>query len=128
MQQGQSGNIGPFAGEYSVGVVTIPGIAPPGGFAWFQVRAWEAACGSTYEQAQLVDGGLTGVSSTIDIKTGDPTAGGSPAFLTGIGSIHIIDGVGPLMTDPCVPEPSAILLGFLGGAILFLTRAKLRRR
>src|SRR5438309_1161074 len=50
-QQGPAGNIGPLAGDYSVGIVTIAGIAPPGGPAWLQVKARETACGSTYEQA-----------------------------------------------------------------------------
>ncbi len=117
-QEGPSGFIAPLDGLYSVGVVTIPGIAPPGGLAWLQVRAWETACGSTFEQAGGIDGGLTGVSSIIGITTGDPTTGGSPARLTGVGPVYIADGVGPGIIDPCVPEPSTVLLAFLGMVVV----------
>src|SRR6266436_7978217 len=43
-----TGQLGPLDGLYRVGTVTIPGISPPGGLAWLEVRAWETACGSTY--------------------------------------------------------------------------------
>jgi hypothetical protein len=124
-QRGPSGNIGPVAGVYSVGVVTIPGITPPGGYAWFQVKAWETSCGSTFEQASAMAAPV-GVSSLIDIRTGDPSTGGSPPLLTGIGPIHV-GLLGPPFSDPCVPEPSALLLGFFGAAILFLVSPKRKR-
>jgi hypothetical protein len=105
-------------------VVTIAGINPPGGLAWFQVKAWEAACGSTFEQAYAMGGAPFGVSSVIEIRTGDPTTGGSPAWLTGIGAIHL-GPFDPPFTDPCVPEPSAVLLGLLGAIVVFgLSRNK----
>src|SRR5713226_8548591 len=94
-QQGPSGHIGPFPGDYAAGTVTILGITPPGGLAWFQIKAWETACGSTFEQAYGMPGAPSGVSSVIETLTGDPTTGGSPARLTGIGSIPVGLGVGP---------------------------------
>src|SRR5258707_14725868 len=36
-------------GIYDAGIRTAP-VTPPGGFGWFQVKAWESAYGSTYEQ------------------------------------------------------------------------------
>jgi len=83
---GPTGHIAPLPGDYLVGVVTIPGITPPGGMAWFQVKAWETACGTTFEQAANHPGNLViGESNLIDIRTGDPTTGGTPPLLTGIG-------------------------------------------
>ncbi len=117
-QQGPSANIGPSAGDYSGGVITITTISPPGGLAWFQVRAWETACGSTFEHAYEMSGS-TGVSAIIDAQTGDPTSGGSPGRLAGIGPIHVGLAVGPPFSDPCVPEPSTVLLGLLGAIVVF---------
>ena len=117
-QQGPSGHILPLPGDYSVGTVTTPTITPPGGMAWFQVKAWETACGSTYEQAYGMPGAPTGVSGVIEIPTGDPSTGGSPAVLVGIGPIFVGGGVGTGTIDPCVPEPSTVLLGFLGALVL----------
>ncbi len=103
------------AGLYSGGTVTIPGIAPPGGMGWFQVRAWETAFGSTYESA-VAAGSPYGVSNEIDIGSGNPTI--TPPTpqtqLTGISAIHI--GV--------VPEPAILGLGLLGGAALLLLRRR----
>ncbi len=118
-QVGLTGHISTFPGEYFVGVVTIAGINPPGGLAWFQVKAWETACGSTYEQAYNRGETALGTSSVIEIRTGDPTTGGSPALLTVIGSIHILGPLGPPFGDPCVPEPSPIVLGLLGAIVVF---------
>ena len=110
-------------GFYSGGVRTAP-ISPPGSIGWFQVRAWETACGATYEQAFDMNEALLGVSSIIRVDTGDPTTGGSPASLKGLSSIYLIDGIGPGMVNPCVPEPSAALLVSLAASVLILLRAK----
>src|SRR6266702_6441841 len=92
-----------FPGLYQGGTVTIAGITPPGGSAWFQVKAWETACGSTFELAYNRAGNsVFGVSRIINIRTGDPTTGGSPALLAGVGSIYL-GPLGPPYGDPCVP-------------------------
>ncbi len=126
-QQGASTYVGMLVngtyrqpGIYSGGTILIPGITPPGGLAWFQVKAWETACGSTYEQAYNRQGDtVLGLSGFIVVRTGDPTTGGSPALLTGIGPIYISGPVGGTFGDPCVPEPSAVLLGLLGAIVVF---------
>ncbi len=105
-------------GIYDAGIRTAQ-ITPPGGLAWFQVKAWATAYGSTYEQALAYGANLIGVSGMIEILTGNPTPPATtPARLTGIGPIGLnLDPV------PCVPEPSAILLVFLGAVTLwFLPR------
>jgi len=113
------------AGIYNDGIRTASNITPPGSFGWFQVKAWETAFGTTYEQAQANSAALIGVSNIILVLTGDP--GPPPAFpgqLTGISGITL-SAVG---TPPCVPEASPVALGFLGAALLSLLRAKNRSR
>jgi hypothetical protein len=106
------------AGVYSAGTRTA-NITPPGYFGWFQVKAWDTACGSTYEEASANHGEfISGISSTILIRTGDPTMGGSPGLLTGIGPIYLADGVGGTNPGLCVPEPPAALVGLLASVVL----------
>jgi len=66
-----------FAGAFSAGTRTLP-TPTPGGWAMLQVRVFEAAYGSTYEQARVADPqngrrALTGKSNILRIHTGDPT-------------------------------------------------------
>jgi hypothetical protein len=119
------------AGTYYAGTRTAS-ITPPGYFGWFQVKAWDTACGATYEQALVMDGVVLGISNVIAVDTGDPTTGGTPALLTGISPIILFDGIGPGIVDPCVPEPPALVLASLGAASLFcfswMGRTATRRR
>jgi hypothetical protein len=114
--------IGPSAhlllpGIYADGMRSAP-VSPPGSLGWFEVKAWLAAYGSTYEQAQANENalhyGLTAVSNIIRVHTGDPTSGGSPASLLGISGVNFF--VDPPL--PCVPEPPAAMLGFLAAMVL----------
>jgi hypothetical protein len=112
-------------GIYNAGIRQAD-ISPPGYFAWFQVRVWETAFGSTYEQASNYfdpvsnRSAILGKSSIIKVDTGDPTTlpPGTPA------SLRSISGINAYMNpeDGCVPEPSAVALGLLGVAILWLLR------
>jgi hypothetical protein len=63
------------AGVFDGGVRTTPAQTPPGGFAWFQVRVWEAMFGSTYDQAIAAPAiagrkALAGTSNIIKVGTG----------------------------------------------------------
>jgi hypothetical protein len=90
---------------------------------WFLVKAWETAYGSTFEQASATGLGLSGVSNTILIPTGNPNPPPTPStHLTGISGIY----VGPLTVLPCVPEPSALVLAFCGAAILLFSASRHR--
>ena len=116
--------IGPLAGIYSGGVRTAP-VTPPGASAWFQVRAWEAAFGTSYEAAlangQAVGGrlALTGKSNTFKVNTADPT------LIPPENAASLIAAGLQGFTINAVPEPSVIGLGLLGaGALLLLRRRK----
>jgi hypothetical protein len=78
-------------GLYNGGTRTAP-TATPGGFGWFQVRAWETAFGTSYEHAlcsppQNGRTPLIGTSNIIKVDTGDPTTSppGAPGLLTAAG-------------------------------------------
>jgi hypothetical protein len=75
---GASSIIQPAAGLFAAGTPHYPSTTPGAGFAWFQVRAWEAAFGTSYEAVvnnttpQAVASGARGTSNIIRVKTGDP--------------------------------------------------------
>lgn len=110
-------------GIFNVGARTAPTPAP-GGVGWFQVRAWETAYGSSWDQAVNAPaiGGrlaLAGTSNAIKVTLGNPTTvpPGTAGSLTGSGllSFYVVP----------VPEPSVIGLGLLGvGALMLLRRRK----
>lgn len=93
------------------GTVTIASVTA-GNNAFIQLRAWEAAGGTSYEAAQAA-GKQFGSSTTLTIATG---GGGSPpavpAPLTGLQSFSL----------QAIPEPSTLALGVLGFAALMLRR------
>src|SRR5258708_3805277 len=71
-QVGPTGHISPAAGVYNVGSVTIPGVTPPGGLAWLEVKGWATACGSTYDEALNRGDAILGNSSFFLLRPGDP--------------------------------------------------------
>jgi hypothetical protein len=111
-------------GIFNGGVVFIQGITPPGGMGWFQVRVWQTAYGSTFEQAFANPQAETGLSNIILVPTGNPINGPPPpGRLTGISRILIGPAIG---LPPCVPEPSVLILAFCGAAILLLSASRHR--
>src|SRR6185503_13586679 len=83
----------PGPGRFSSGTRTITSV-PPGGLATVQVKAWEAAYGTTYEQA-LAAGGKTGASLIFTVVTGSAGSPFSPpADLTGLQSFSLVSGTG----------------------------------
>ena len=76
---------GEMNGYFSGDTVAIPFIEG-GLMAWVQVRAWEAAGGSSFEEAAL-SGHWSGISSILHVMTGNPWAGlppSPPALLVGL--------------------------------------------
>lgn len=111
-------------GRYSGGTATTGAATAPGAGAWFQVKAWELAYGTTYEIASAApaSGGrqaLRGESNKfLTTGTGNPTTQppGTPVNLatSGVQGFTVV-----------VPEPSVIALGLIGaGALLALRRRK----
>jgi hypothetical protein len=104
---------GANAGFFVGGTKAVPGI-DLGAAGTFQVRAWDAAGGGTYEAA-LAAGAKAGLSGTFTVTTG---GGGipanPPATLVGLTSFNLTQ----------VPEPSTIALGLLGAAGLLIRRRK----
>jgi hypothetical protein len=113
----------PFPGYFSGGVLTIAGVSPAGGPAFFEVRAWESAYGATFEAASAAGAmngrlALTGRSGVFTSDTGNPNAI-PPDLPPDLGSLIPNFSVSP------VPEPSVIALGLIGaGALLMLRRRK----
>jgi len=110
----------PSAGQFNAGSRTTP--AAPGADAWFQVRAWEAAFGATYEQAvnAAPQGGrlaLAGTSNVIRVTTGgvgSPPSNPGSLVNSGLLGFYIVP----------VPEPSVLGLGIIGIGALFLLRRR----
>jgi hypothetical protein len=99
---------GERAGYITSTVVTIPD-APHGTRIYFQLRAWEAQAGSTFEAA-VVSGGKYGVSNIVPMWAWEPPS--PPGDPIGLQSFCL------------VPEPSSGTLLVLGGvAWLALARA-----
>jgi hypothetical protein len=125
VQIGASAPIAPAAGLYAAGTRTTPVTTPGAGFAWFQVRAWETAFGTSYEQALLntmpQNGRLaaTGRSNIIRVKTGDPVNNIAPGALTAFGLQTFCVG-----SFECVPEPTSFAMAALGLGALILLRRK----
>src|SRR5712692_786683 len=126
-----------LAGRFDYnGTVTAP-IVPPGGFAMFQVRAWETMFGATYEaavaNASPLNGrlALAGESGIMRVKTGNPTLVEPevPTYLAA-GPPRVVAVVGAPLSDGfvlrVVPEPGSILLLVLGAPAIF--RLSFRRR
>lgn len=120
---GAAVNIGPAAGLYQIGTRTTPSTTPPGGAAWFQVRVWEAAFGTTFDEAWnnpiLIGGrGMVGfISNVMNVTTGDPTT--TPMGIPGRAN--------PIGFIPLIPEPSVAAL-VLAGAVTALLAAGRKAR
>jgi hypothetical protein len=83
-----------FPGLFDGGNRYIPSVAP-GQVASVQVRVWETAYGTTYEQARAT-GGRTGASAILQLTTGGggvpPTV---PAILVGLQNFSLAPGLAP---------------------------------
>jgi hypothetical protein len=90
---------------------------PPGGWAWLQMRAWDARIGPTYEEVVALGWGGYGQSMPFYAQGGDPTVPPPvpPGDLIGLQSFSLL---------PVVPEPSTwALLACVGlGRFCFARR------
>ena len=105
---------------YDNGYVTIRTV-PCGGFAWLQVRAWDARLGPTYESVVALGIGGYGESNIFYKQGGylcfpDPSP---PEPLFGLESFSL---------RPEVPEPSAGLFLLLGVTGFWLAHRRRQRK
>jgi hypothetical protein len=112
----------PTPGRYAGGTKTTGNATGPGQFAFFQVRAWELAYGSTYEAALAAPamGGRPAKTGKSDIVRAMTTPAGDPPPTT----LRLSDqGLQGFAVN--IPEPSVVALGLIGaGALLLLRRRK----
>lgn len=125
---GATTGISPIAGLITGGARTTPASTAGGAGAFFQIRVWEAAYGTTWDEAtkKSLNGRLAiaGESNIFLANTGDPGAvpPGTPSSLVGNAANPLLRG---FSVDQIIPEPSIIGLGLLGaGSLLFLRRRK----
>jgi hypothetical protein len=114
----------------------LPSVSPAGGVATFQVRAWAAVLGETWDAASAnwaANSGsdasrksmVLGKSALFRVDTADPTASPlppSPNLTAGVNGVGGLTG----FTVDVIPEPSTIALGVFGGlsALLLFRRRK----
>src|SRR6185369_17202737 len=124
INQGFMRMIVPFgtAGYFSSGTSYLSvRTVTPFGWAWLQVRAWDARLGATYEEvAGLAIGGY-GESPLFHAQGGNPLL--IPASLPGL-----LIGLQSFSLQPVVPEPSTWALLASGGTALWWAMRRQRQR
>lgn len=95
---------------YFIGPSVLISTVPSGGWAWLQVRAWDARLGATYEEVASRGLGGYGESAPFYAQGGNTGLLVPPQPLIGLQSFSL-RGV--------IPEPSASLLLLLGLPLLF---------
>lgn len=120
---GATTGISPIPGLITGGTKVVPN-APGGSKVYFQIRVWETAYGSTFQEASTKQmngrGAVLGTSDIVLVTTGDPNGVPVPTLP---GSL-VTSGLRTFNVD-VVPEPSIIGLGLLGaGSLLFLRRRR----
>lgn len=100
-----------FSSAGSLSVVDVP----PNGYAWLQVRAWDARLGTTYEGVEALRIGGYGESTLFYAQGSDPYAEPPrlPAPLIGLESFNL---------RPIIPEPCAGPILLLGLPLLLRLR------
>lgn len=101
---------------------TDPAIVAGGAIGTFQVRAWEAVLGATWDVAYInwlsntgpYEGKVLGKSNLTQVKTGDPNSvpPGTPSALIGLTGFSLVP----------VPEPGVLALCALGFVALLWRR------
>lgn len=92
----------------------------PGGYAWLQLRAWDAQLGPTYEAAAAQGIGGYGESPVFYAQGGDPSSQFPVAGpLIGLQSFSL---------RPLIPEPSASVLLALGATALCWAKRRRARQ
>lgn len=92
-----------------------PTVVAPGAVTTFQIRAWQANLGATWEEALGTWSATTVLGKSALIQTiTSASAGEAPKPLTGLAGFNLVP----------VPEPSVIALGAIGLVALLWRRRK----
>ena len=99
--------------------LSVPTV-PPAGWAWLEVRAWDARLGATYEEVAALNLGGYGESPLFYAQGGNPLDQfPEPGRLVGLQSFSL---------RPIIPEPSTWALLVSGGPALFWVLRRRARR
>lgn len=104
-------------GVINAGTVTFTGFNP-GSSAFYILRAWNSAAGSTFEQASASASGIVGSSAATAFTVGGTGTGNPPPVFTAVANIH------NNFSLAAVPEPTTIALGVAGGLALLARRRR----
>jgi hypothetical protein len=107
-------------GVINAGTVTINGFNP-GDSAFYMLRAWNSAAGSTFEAASVAGNGIVGSSAPAAFQVGGTgSTGNPPPVFSAVANIHPTFSV----SVAAVPEPTTIALGVLGGLGMLARRRR----
>lgn len=110
--------IGPLAGRFDAGVVTVP-TATPGAVIEAAVACWLGNYASF--DAAVAGGSIGNISSDFSVDTGNPNAQPQPEPPASILGPEQFAGM------VIVPEPGSLTLALLAGMTVALARRRLRR-
>src|SRR5262245_46917037 len=108
-------------GRFNGGIRTTPISTGPGQAAWFHVRLWETAFGSSYEQAAMSPLARVAVSDKFKLVVDSPI--GTPTLITSLSAFTSIQLI-PEPSAQLIPEPSVIALTILGLTALLVLRCR----
>jgi hypothetical protein len=111
-----------FRTDAGIGYIQGPDVvtsSPVGSQVFYQVRAWNSAAGSTFEQAAASQAGIVGISESIQVTLGGTIPGNPPTVVPfPQANLHSSFSVA------AVPEPTTIALGVLGGIGMLARRRR----
>jgi len=120
---GNLGAGGNFSGHVDGNEDTITSTLGANSTAFYQIRAFRSADGSTYAQAAAVPGAHVGLSAVTQFTAGgQPPGTPLPPPVQAFANIHSSFNLS--VVPAAVPEPSVLALGLLGGAALVFRRRK----
>lgn len=108
--------IGPVAGRFNGGVVTLNGI-PARGTVDCAILAWTGSM-SSFDSAYASGMGLIGISERFTVATGGGSWGDPPALPPSLASTF------PGYTLQYIPEPTVFSLAALGALMFWLRRGR----
>jgi len=86
--------------------------------AFYIVRAWNSAAGSTFESASVAGNGIVGSSAATAFTVGGTIPGSPPTVITATANLH------PTFSLAAVPEPTTVALAVMGGLGLLARRRR----